>query len=704
MILLLPWAFYRCVPFFCDTPVSFEEVRENYKASDALLFDRNGRVIHELRIDPNIRRLGWTNLDHISPSLIKSVIGSEDRRFYLHHGVDWKAAAHAGIQNILFSSTRGASTISMQLAALTDKRHVRKKGERALKLKQHQILQALLIERTWTKERILEAYLNLVSFRGEIQGIAAAALGLFDKMPSGLDETESLILASLIRSPNASSDDVVMRSCRLRDSLSYTSSDDAVRETVLKIFSAPYRIRPQIAIAPNVARKLLKTGSNVMSSLDGNLQQYVSESLKRQVAGLKDRNVHDGAVLVLVNQTGEILAYVGNSGDLSSAGHLDGVQALRQAGSTLKPFLYELAIEKKLLTAASVLMDSPIHVTTATGIYAPHNYSEDYKGAVSVRTCLSASLNIPAVRTILLAGVEAFASRLQELGFSRLTFGEFYGASLALGSADISLYELTNAYRTLANKGLWSPPALMPASLSAWEKPVEKRILDENAAFIISDILSDRGARSMTFGLENSLSTRFWTSVKTGTSKDMRDNWCVGYSEIYTVGVWVGNFNGEPMWNVSGMSGAAPVWLETMNYLHRNLPSLPPDPPGGVVETEIIYSDGLEPQRREWFIFGTETRLIEMDDTAIGTAKIIYPPDGTIFALDPDIPEGHQMIFFSATPGDSKWKWVLNDKIIAWKESPVRWKLKTGAYTLSLMDSSNSILDSVTFEVRGNGP
>ncbi len=415
---------------------------------------------------------------------------------------------------------------------------------------------------------------------------------------------------------------------------------------------------------------------------------------------MKLQNVHDGAVLVLDNRTGETLAYVGNPGDLSSARYVDGVQALRQAGSALKPFLYELALERKLLTAASLLMDSPLSVSTATGIYAPHNYDGHYKGPVSVRTCLSASLNIPAVRAILLVGDEAFASRLQELSYSHLSFGEFYGASLALGSADVSLYELTNAYRTLAAKDVWSKPSLVLTRENAVGKPV----MDEKAVFIISDILSDRGARSLTFGLENPLSTRFWTAVKTGTSKDMRDNWCIGYSENYTVGVWVGNFDGEPMWDISGMTGASPVWLEIMNFLHQNISSSPPGPPEGIIKTKITYSDESEPERHEWFISGTETSRIIRDGPAEGTAKITYPPDGTVLACDPDIPEEFQMVFFSATPQHSKWKWVLNNNLIATQNSPVKWQPKAGVYTLGLMDSSDSILDSVSFEVRGDKP
>ena len=264
----------------------------------------------------------------------------------------------------------------------------------------------------------------------------------------------------------------------------------------------------------------------------------------------------------------------------------------------------------------------------------------------------------------------------------------------------MSLYELTNAYRTLAAQGVWSKPSLVLTRGDSVGNPV----MDEKAVFIISDILSDRGSRSLTFGLENPLSTRFWTAVKTGTSKDMRDNWCIGYSQKFTVGVWVGNFDGEPMWDISGMTGAAPVWLETMNFLHENIPSSPPDPPEGVLGTRITYSDGSEPERHEWFIFGTETRRIIRDGPMAGKGKITYPSDGTVLAYDPDIPEEFQMVFFSAKSENSRWTWVLNDTVLARKNSPVKWQPKAGAYTLNLMDDSDRLLDSVRFEVRGNDP
>ena len=309
--------------------------------------------------------------------------------------------------------------------------------------------------------------------------------------------------------------------------------------------------------------------------------------MRYQLSALKDKNVNDGAVLIVENKTGDVLAYVANGGLFSSAKYIDGVKAKRQAGSTLKPFLYEMAIEENLLTASSIVEDSPINVSTPAGLYVPQDYDNEFKGSVSVRTALSASLNIPAVRTLMLVGPDSFTSRLKQLGIKGLNDGDYYGLSLALGTADVSLYELVNAYRVLANNGRWGE-----LRLSFDKKNVQKQILKKEAVFIISDILSDRTARSITFGFENPLATRFWTAVKTGTSKDMRDNWCIGYSQKYTVGVWVGNFNGEPMWNVSGITGAAPIWLEVMNYLHRSTPSKSPQPSEGVISKKLHFKTG----------------------------------------------------------------------------------------------------------------
>ncbi|MEK7852116.1 MAG: penicillin-binding transpeptidase domain-containing protein, partial [Deltaproteobacteria bacterium] len=454
-----------------------------------------------------------------------------------------------------------------------------------------------------------------------------------------------------------------------------------------RALSGPHNVRPNVSLAYHLAHQLLsRGGERVASTLDGRLQKFALEALQYQLSFLEKQNVNDGAVLVADNRSGEILAYVGSL----PGSHVDGVKAKRQAGSTLKPFLYELAIEKRLLTASSILDDQPLNLQTSGGLYVPHNYDNEYKGAVTVRVALSSSLNIPAVKALMLTGPELFAGRLRDLGFDLNESGDYYGYSLALGSADVSLYELVNGYRALANGGRWSE-----LKLALDKKEKTRKVLNREASFIISDILSDRQARSVTFGLENSLSTRFWTAVKTGTSKDMRDNWCVGYSEKYTVGVWVGNFTGEPMWSVSGITGAAPVWLEIMNYLHSSNTSVSPRPPAGVLARR------MESARDEWYMKGTEPAdHFEADRPNDEPPKITYPSDGAVIALDPDIPEEQQKVFFEAQGSAPGFEWLLNDERMGDSNVAVSWRPRGGKYKLSIVDRQNMVIDSVRFEVR----
>jgi penicillin-binding protein 1C len=699
LVLLLPGlGIYLISLADIKSPPSFETVKNNYKKTDARLLDRQGQVLQELRIDPQGRRLEWVSLKEISPAFLQAVLLVEDRRFYRHHGVDWLGLAASVIENPVAERKRGGSTISMQLSGLLQKRLKPRKGRRTIKQKWNQMLAALELEKTWSKEQILEAYVNLVSFRDELQGLSAASRGLFDKEPSGLNEAESLILAALITSPNAPADRIIRRACFLGLSLGAATAGPAIKALADERLRTPYRIKPAAALAPQAARILMKNGeTGVVSTIDGRLQRVALETLNQALGSLKEGQVADGAVLVIDNRTGEILAYVGNSGPTASASWVDGITARRQAGSTLKPFLYGLAIEKGLLTPASLLDDSPLQVPTVTGLYVPQNYDHFFRGPVSVRTALSASINIPAVRTLLLVGLQPFMDRLRRLGFESLTEeADYYGYSLALGSADITLSELANAYRTLANGGLWSELKLRLDQKA--KDPV--RVFDKNAALIVSHILADREARSATFGLENPLSTRFWTAAKTGTSKDMRDNWCLGYSEKYTVGVWVGNFSGEPMKNVSGVSGAAPVWLEMMNALHAGRPSNAPPLPAGVMTARISFHQDLEPSREERFLKGTEPVFPVRLNSTYRKPRIIYPAPDTLISLDPEIPEDLQRVPFQFQPSANRYEWVLNDRKTGSADALFLWKPERGRFVLSLMDQENRIVDSVAFVVK----
>jgi penicillin-binding protein 1C len=299
----------------------------------------------------------------------------------------------------------------------------------------------------------------------------------------------------------------------------------------------------------------------------------------------------------------------------------------------------------------------------------------------------------------MLAGLERFHGRLRALRMSSLDEDpDFYGYSLALGSADVSLLALANAYRTLANGGLQGSVVFEPRAAGMSTAPT--RVLDARAAFIVADILSDRAARSTTFGLRNELATSFWSAVKTGTSKDMRDNWCVGFSDRYTVGVWVGNFDGRSMWDVSGVSGAAPVWRDVMDYLHRDRPSRAPAPPDGLVRRTVSFVPAAEPPRSEWFVRGTETALVEGLAPAQRTPKILYPADHSIIALDPDIPERLQRMDFRAQAGKGL-RWQLDGAELGSADGPLAWTPVAGRHALALVDGGGRSVDGIRFEVRG---
>ncbi|MEW6079091.1 MAG: penicillin-binding protein 1C [Thermodesulfobacteriota bacterium] len=678
-----------------SAPPGFDHVRETFAGSYAVLLDRHGQPVHELRTDLSRRALDWTGLADISPALVKAVVACEDRRFFGHRGVDWRSLGGSIVRGLTGRGFRGASTITMQLAGQLYPELAVKKGRRSPGQKIRQLRAALAIEKSWTKDQILETYLNLIFFRGELQGIAAAAWGLFRKSPGGLNQAEALLLACLIRSPNAPAGQVVGRASRLAMTASLPVNEDELNAAGRNL-SPPYGRRPSVQLAPHLAQKRLKAGvRSRRSTLEAGLQRYAAEELRQSVAELSTRNVRDGALLAVDNASGEILAYVANTGDTASAPYVDGVMAPRQTGSALKPFLYALAIDRRILTAASLLDDSPLEIPTGRGIYRPENYDRRFRGLVTARAALASSLNIPAVRTLMLTGEEAFAEVLGRLGIRDLQEGSHYGLSLALGSASVSLYELVNAYRALANGGVWSPLTDDPDRKSEERKTV----FSPAAAFIVSDILADREARSGTFGLENPLATRFRSSVKTGTSKDMRDNWCVGYSGRYTVGVWVGNFPGEPMWNVSGMSGAAPVWMAVMNQLHRNDPgqAAPALPPGVVTAEVMVETEGR--RRQEYFLNGTQQAAM-VRPAVTAAVRIAYPAPDTIIALDPDIPPDRQKVFFRTAPPDAALRWALDGRDIGPADSAPAWSPVRGKHALALVDAENRVVDQVLFSVR----
>jgi penicillin-binding protein 1C len=712
--------------------VSFEEVKREFRSSDTAVLDRNGELLQRVRTDATVRRGQWIALADVSPALRTAMVLSEDRRFYEHSGIDWRAVSSAAWGNLWNTRTRGASTITMQLSGLLDDDLRRAAGGRSFTQKIGQTVAATQLERNWRKDQILEAYLNTVPFRGEIVGIDALSRTLFSKAPSGLDAREAAVAAALVRAPNAKPALVAQRACEVLRAMEPEQKVDC--DAIDMFTSAAVQRRAFDAnqgIAPHAARRVLREMRDagaaptpalpqrgrekdigVRTTLRAPLQRFALDTLQRHLRELRDRHVEDGALVVLDNASGEVLAWVGSSGPLSQAAEVDGVTALRQPGSTLKPLLYGQAIAEKRLTAASLIDDSSAQISTASGLYIPQNYDRQFKGPVSARTALAASLNVPAVRTLVMVSPESFARELRAAGLPLRESGDYYGYSLALGSAEVSLLSLTNAYRMMANGGRYGTTTLTarppPAPADKAKAAAVPPLLDPRAAFIVGDILSDPNARTRTFGLDSILSTRFWTAVKTGTSKDMRDNWAVGWSQRYTVGVWVGNASGASMWDVSGTSGAAPVWAEVMRFLHAREPSRAPAPPAGLVEARVSFgpaADGnpIEAARSEWFLEGTEQPLFALDTGMASdgaAARITAPADGTILALDPDIPPLRQRVRFESEGRGVQWR--IDGKFFA-RGNSAQWLPWPGRHVIELVDATGKVVDQRKLEVRGAG-
>ncbi len=691
---------------------SFQAVKAAHRVSDFTLLDRRGEPLQTLRLDPQRRALDWLPLSQLSPALLQAVLLGEDRRFYEHSGVDWSAVASSAWANLWNQRTRGASTVTMQLAGLIDAGLARPAGGRSAGQKLGQVWLASQLERRWSKAQILEAYLNSVPLRGELVGIHALSQVLFGKHPSGLTAVEGALAAALLRAPNAGAAAWSQRACGLLKLQGLGCEAVAGQAEAALLRPAGMPLGEQLA--PHFARQVLRADGTAhqRSSLDAGLQRQAARLLKSQLAELGGRHVEDGAVVVLDNASGQVRAWVGSSGTFSAASQVDGVLARRQPGSTLKPFIYQLALERRLITAASLLEDSPAQINTPAGLYIPQNYDRQFKGFVSARSALGSSLNVPAVRLMAMLGSEAVFERLNQLGLQLSETAGFYGLSLALGSADVTLLSLANAYRSLANGGVLGPVQMQEqvhaqarAQAQVWSQPPAaqaglRRVAQAGASFIVADMLADNNARAIGFGLDSPLALASYAAVKTGTSKDMRDNWCLGFSDRYTVGVWVGNASGAPMHGVSGVSGAAPVWAGLMRYLHQGQPSRAPAAPASVVPLAVQFDGVPEPARREWFVRGTEQArwgagsLLLAPQAAV--QGILSPVDGSVFALDPDMPPQAQKIRFEGQTG----QWELDGKILGHTHQ-LNWAPWPGRHQLRLLDGRGRELQRIRFEVRG---
>jgi penicillin-binding protein 1C len=637
------------------------------------LTDRNGVSLRETRRGNAFSRS--VRVQDLRPRVVHALLAAEDKRFFDHGGVDWLAVCRSvrdGVQHRRVVS--GASTITQQLVKIAVPR------PRNWRTKIIEAVTAIRLEQLWSKERILEEYSNRVDFGNLNVGLGAASEYYFGKPLGDLSEAEAAFLAGLPKNPSRlnphraliatqTRQRTVLRRMRDNGWITAAQFDRAVSE--------PPRLLPQRRQfrAPHfvdlIIGNLASTG-RVKTTLDLGLNEFVERQLRDQIETLRSLNVTNGAAVVIDNASGDVLALVGSEDYFAPGfGQFNGATARRSPGSTIKPFTYLLALERGA-TAATIYPDVPTEFRTATGNYRVENYQRKCAGPVMLRSALACSLNIPAVHALnSIGGPEVLHRRLSDFGLSTLDRSPAeYGLGLTLGNAEARLLELTNAYAALARLGEYRPWRVLEN-----EEQTSRQVADPRACWLLADILSDNSARIRSFGADSPLRFPFPVACKTGTSTDYRDNWAMAFTPEFTVGVWVGNFDGSPMRGVSGVSGAAPLMHAIVDHLHTRFGTTWFGTPPNVVECDVhpvigkrLTSFDAEPRREkflgEWlpelesasdydergrtildpifseWLAGAENSL--GDRVAVrrepGALQIVAPVPGTTFVIDPDLP------------------------------------------------------------------
>jgi penicillin-binding protein 1C len=586
------------------------------------LIDRDGVVLRTTRAADG-SRARWLPVTDIDAKLIGAFVAMEDRRFFSHGAIDWRAVARAAWHDARARRVvSGASTITMQTARLLHP------TPRTIAGKIEQALWALRLGAHLSRQEILEQYLNRIQLGQGAVGVEAAADLYFGVSAREVSIGQAAMLAGLAHAPSSDNPLVSQRHARARRALALArmrgAGVAADRDVALAAEEPVLTIVPgHEFLAPHFTTRLLSTAFDSLAqssregewrtSLDYSLQRDVELEVKRTVLDLRERGVEQAAAVVLDNRTGEVLAWVGSPDFFAdTSGQTDMVISPRQPGSALKPFLYGLAFDRGF-TPASILADIPHTYQTSTGPYHPHNYDRRYHGPVRARDALASSYNIPAIELAQQLGAGGLLQTLHLAGFASLhRSADYYGLGLALGDGDVSLLELANAYRALANRGVWRPVTMFARTSGAARSGESQRVMTPLAAALVLDILADPVARAPGFGIESALEFPFAAAVKTGTSRHFTDNWAVTTTGAFTVAVWVGNFNGRPMDGVSGVTGAGPLMHRVvMHAAERYAPGALPTPASaGAVRAEVCQLSGLLatsdcPALTEWFAPGT---------------------------------------------------------------------------------------------------
>lgn len=695
-----------------------------YTASD-------GTPLRQLLTSQGDRVAERVSYEALPQSLIHATLAAEDHRFWSHGGLDLLAVARAVRDNAAAGRiVSGASTIHQQLIKVTAQR----RGKRTLVVKLLEALQARRLSMSWPQDRVLSEYLSRISYGNLLTGCASAASGYFNKPLSDLTLAECALLSAIPQSPTRFNpfrqlDAIRPRQQRIlramhqhgwisAEELRIALAESLTLQRFTGGFAAPHAVE---MLRPHDLQSL--PSGTVRTTIDPSLQKQVEQIIASRLEALRDRHVTQGAAVVIENATGHLLALAGSRDFFAQdGGQINGAWAPHSPGSAIKPFTYQLAFERGA-TAASIIADLPIEYPTPTGIYRPENYAHRLYGPMTYRDALGNSLNIAAVKVLAsMGGENTLLARLQQLGLTTITEpAGHYGLGLTLGNAPVRLIELTNAYAALARLGEWRPWTLLAESKPAVVNAVR---LPSSPSYLIADILSDNQARTLTFGTHSPLRLPFRAAVKTGTSQSYRDNWTLGYTPEFTVGVWTGNFDNSSMLEVSGVTGAAPIWRDIFLHLHSRHALTwfdePPDfiraridprsgrlltaqsPPARVSREELFMRGHLPPQataadydtRGRAILTPEYSAWVRSADNWMGDIvtlaashgpqpwRISQPILGTVIHLDPDLPDhGRRLLLETQPPGQIEWH---SDSLTIQHDSAIPYVLlKPGRHTLT---------------------
>ncbi len=570
-----------------------------------VIYDRNGVVLHTYMTPDQQWRIK-TRPDDVTARLKQTILFKEDRYFYYHFGVNPAAMVRAAFNNIRKGRrTSGASTISMQVARMLDRK------PRTYFNKVKEMFRAVQLELQFSKDEILQLYLNLVPYGSNIQGVKAASLLYFEKSPDQLSLAEITALSIIPNRPNSlvpgRSNALIVQERnkwlqRIRTAALF--SDELINDALEEPLTA-FR-RPAPAIAPQFCcrlRRMFPSVDEIHTTLDAVVQMKAEEITRSYCDHLKLQGIHNAAVLISDTRTRQVIAYIGSPDfhDTAHHGQVDGVRGLRSPGSALKPLLYGLAFDLGHLTPATILADVPLNIKG----YAPENYDLGYRGAVTAGDALRQSLNIPAVKMLNVVGVPLFSGRLAEAGFSSIKKNrKQLGLSMILGGCEVRLDEMTAMYAAFANQGYYLPlQFVLPESLPSSRKDGSRYgdpdtagipLLTPGASYMLTGILRELHRPDLPH-LHRQAAGIPRIAWKTGTSYGRRDAWSIGYNRHYTIGVWAGNFNGMGAATLNGAETATPLLFLLFNALDRNAVQEWEPAPGNVSFRMVCPKTGSPP-------------------------------------------------------------------------------------------------------------